>query len=460
MRKLPDTLALVFFVLILFTVLTWLIPAGTYERELVQGREVLVPGSYQSSDRSPQGIGPLLLAPIKGFMGASQIIAFVFLVGGAFGVINRTGAIYAALQDVVKKSSQNPKYKKAVIPLLMLIFSVAGATFGMSEEVLVFILITLPLSTALGYDTVTGIAIPFIGAGAGFAGAIANPFTIGIAQGIAEIPPFSGWEYRILVWFLFTSLAIYYVNRHASRLLEGKSKAVNGDSIGDPTRESDHLPKTSFDGSKKLVLVVFAIGIVGLIVGVTLWDWYINEIAALFIAIALLSAILGRLSVNDASQSFAHGASEMMGAALVIALSKAILVVAEDGQIIDTVLYALAGLADGLPAVASVQVMFLVQSALNTILPSGSGQAALTMPIMAPLSDLLEISRQTAVLAFQLGDGITNLIIPTSGITMGVLQIAKLPYTKWVKWAGPLILLFMLLAMLVLIPPVLFFYYQ
>jgi uncharacterized ion transporter superfamily protein YfcC len=215
----------------------------------------------------------------------------------------------------------------------------------------------------------------------------------------------------------------------------------------------------AFTPTRKLTLGLFGLALALLVVGVSSWGWYITEIAGLFLALGIFTALLNRMPAQEAVNAFTSGAADMITAGLVIALSKGILVVATEGKIIDTILYAVSSGAEDLPKALSIEVMFLMQSGLNFFLPSGSGQAALTMPIMAPLSDLLGITRQTAVLAFQFGDGLSNMIIPTSGVTMGVLAIGKIPYQKWVKWAGPLILLLFLTAMLLLLPPVLLFFY-
>ncbi len=456
-KKVPDTLILILSILVCFVALTWVIPSGAFDRIVLNGREVIVPDSYQSVPSNPQGFFDLLKAPTLGFISAVQIIAFVFLVGGSFSVISRTGAIDAGLQSILKFALNNPTYKKSMMVMLTVLFSLAGATFGMSEEVLVFILITIPLSHSLGYDRLAGVFVPFIGAGAGFAGAFSNPFTIGIAQGIAELPPFSGAEYRFLVWILFTSLTVgflwWYLNKlekdaHYSPLYG--TDAANEDIGENPTEN------LTFNWRRKLIIFAFIAAIALLIIGVSHWDWYINEISGLFFGLGIVAAVLGRLSGNNASKAFAAGAKDMMTAALVIAFSKGILIVAEDGKIIDTILLHLSSLVQDFHKIAAVQIMFFVQTAINFFIPSGSGQAALTMPIMAPLSDLLGITRQTAVLAFQLGDGLSNMIIPTSGVTMGVLSIAKIPYVTWVKWIGRLVIVYFILAIIVLIPPVLF----
>lgn len=448
-RQFPDTLLILAAILALFTLLTWIVPAGEFDRVEQQGRTMVLPGSYQAVEAHPQGLGAFLMAPIRGFVGAAQIIAFVLLVGGAFSMLARTGAIDAGLRSLVDLTRRRPAMRTWVIPLLMVAFSLGGATFGMSEEVLVFVLITIPLALALGYDAITGVAISFVGAGAGFAGAFLNPFTVGIAQGISELPPFSGVEYRLLVWLLMTLVAVLYVVRYAARIHQVPA--------ADPQQTTVSEEQPALDTRGRLILLFLLLTLVVLIIGVNRWEWYINEITALFLVLGIGAAAIGRLHVNEALDAFKKGAAEMLTPVLVIALAKGLIVIAGDGKIIDTMLNTLASAADGLPRVLAVQVMFFLQSALNFFVPSGSGQAALTMPIMAPLSDLLGISRQVAVLAFQFGDGLSNMIIPTSGITMGVISIAKIPYDQWFRWMLPLFLLLSLLAMVLLTLPVLFF---
>ncbi len=456
-KKIPHTLIILIAILLIFTGLTWVIPAGEFERITNSGREVVVPGSYQVTEQAPQGFFAFFTSPLKGFISAGQIIAFVLIVGGAFSVINRSQAINAALQSLIRLCKRKPALKNVIIPALIALFSLAGATFGMSEEVIVFVLITIPLSLALGYDSIVGVAIPFVGAGAGFAGAFSNPFTVGIAQGIAELPPFSGSGYRIICWGILTLVPIFFIMKYIKRL--EKNPSVSPMYEVDQKRENrlDQVDVIVFTPARKIILALFFIAIGLLIYGVSNLGWYINEIGGLFFALAIISAIIYRMSPNDAADSFVDGAKDILVAGLVIAFSKAILIIAQDGKILDTILYHIASSVKDLPSYISVQAMFLVQSFLNLFVPSGSGQAALTMPIMSPLSDLLGISRQTAVLAFQFGDGLTNLIIPTSGVTMGVLAMGKVPYDKWMRWMLPVMITFFLIAMLLLIPPVLLF---
>ncbi len=462
-RKFPDAITIIMVIMVVFIILTWLIPAGEYEYGSYEGRKVVIPESYHKVESNPQGLFALLTAPIKGFISAAQIIGFCFLVGGAFGILNRTGAIDAGLNSVINYSKNHQRSKHWILVLLMIAFSVCGATFGMSESVLVFIMITVPLAIALGYDSIVGISISFLAAGVGFAGALTNPFTIGIAQGIAEVPLFSGWEYRLIIWIILTLIAIVYVLVYAKRIEKDPTKSpvysIDKSRITNENQTNSQLDLT-FTFKRKLILVLLLVSLLVIVIGSNKWSWYINEISALFISLGVISAVIFRLSTNETVKAFISGAKDMIMAGIVIGLAKGLLIIATDGKIIGTMLNSLISVTEGLPKIVSVQFMFLFQGILNFFVPSGSGQAALTMPIMAPLSDLMGITRQTAILCFQMGDGIFNMIIPTSGVTMGVLSIAKIPYNKWVKWLYPLIIIFVIFVLLLLIPPVIMFNYN
>jgi len=457
--KMPDTLVLIFSILILTSVLTWFYPGGKYERETVDGREIVQPDSYTQVDSVPQGLADLLTAPIKGFIVAAQIIAFILIVGGAFIVVQNTGAFDALINKIADNRQDSTLMDFSIIPVSMIFFSAFGSVFGMSEEVIAFILIFVPLAVSLGYDSIVGAAIPFVGAGAGFAGAVLNPFTIGIAQGIAELPPFSGIVYRIICWFIVTAIAIAFVMIYARKIRRDpeSSRMYQLDA-----HWRDHIRKNEnkstgarISRNHLIILTIFALGMLILILGVIFLEWYINEISALFLALGLIIGIVSNLKMNEIAEGFVSGARDLIKIGFIIALARSILIIAQDGQIIDSILHDLSGVVSGAHPVFAAQLMFLVQSIINVFVPSGSGQAALTMPIMAPLSDLLDVTRQTAVLAFQFGDGFTNLIIPTSGVTMGVLGMARIPYEKWFAWMLPLLIIFFIVSFLLLIPPVL-----
>lgn len=452
-KKVPDAITIIGIILIIFIVLTWIIPAGEYERAEINGKTRVVPGTFEYVDPSPQSIFSLFTAPLKGFIGAAEIIGFVIFIGGAFAIVNATGAVNAGINQLIKFSTKYPEYKIAIIPLLMVFFSIGGCTFGMAEEVLVFLLITIPMAYALGYDSIVGVAVPFIGSGAGFAGAAFNPFTVGIAQGIAEVPIFSGWEYRLIVWGILTLIAIVFVMRYAIMIDKDPEKSLVKHIKKDKSHLVDEKADVAFTPVRAIILVAFLATLILLVIGVNVWSWYIIEIAALFIGFGLFSAVVYRLKPSETIKAFTEGTKDMVLVAVIIALSRGILVIAEEGKIIDTILNSIAGAAAGFPDYISVNMMLLVQTFINFFIPSGSGQAALTMPVMAPLSDLLGITRQTAVLAYQLGDGLTNLIIPTSGLTMGILAIARIPFDIWIKWIWKLMIVFYLTAIILLTLP-------
>ncbi len=321
------------------------------------------------------------------------------------------------------------------------------------------ILIFVPLALSLGYDSLVGTAIPFLGAAAGFAGAFFNPFTVGIAQGIVGLPLYSGLGYRLIIWAIGTTIVIVFVMRYAARVhkdprrssvyeddLIRKKKYLNGVPCGDTIEVRPVHTR---------VLILFLAGMGLLVFGILKYKWYISEIAGLFLAIGILAGLVGRLKTEEIARSFVDGAKDMINAALIIGCARAILVVATDGKILDTLLHAMAGTIARVHRVISSQLMFLSQCVINFFVHSGTAQAALTMPIMAPLGDLVGITRQTAVFAFQLAEYI-NPVLPTSGVTMGVLGLAQLRWEKWARWLLPLLAVWVLFALLSLIPPVLF----
>ncbi len=453
--KAPNTFFLIFLLLIITAILTWIIPGGEYKRELSNGREVVVENSFSYTESNPQSYDDILTAPLNGFVHAALIIGFLFIVGGAFEVFRKTGAVDSAIFGIVNLHNESALVRKLLIPILMIIFSTAGSVFGMSEEVIPFILVCVPLALMLGYDSITGVAIPFVGAGAGFAGAYLNPFTVGIAQGIAGIPLFSGIEYRIIVWIIITTTAIIFVVRYANKI---KKKPKLSFTYQTDLEKRKNIDTTQLENHKgldkqhKAVLLIFLLGIFILVFGVLEYGWYIEEISAVFLATGIFIGFIGRLTISQITDSFVRGAKDLLGTALIIALARGILIIAQDGKIIDTILYNLSQPVSSLHPVLSSQAMFIIQTFINFFVPSGSGQAALTMPVMAPLADIVGVTRQTAVLAFQFGDGFSNLIIPTSAVTIGVLALADIPWEKWAKWILPLEIIFLIIGLLLLIP--------
>lgn len=452
--KVPNTYILIFSLLVFIAILTWIIPGGKYEREVVNGREVVIPNSFKYIESNPQGIVELFISPIKGFVEAALIIGFVLIVGGAFNVLQKTDAINTLILKLARAYHQSKILNLLFVPILITMFSLGGATFGMNEEIIPFILVIVPIVLALGYDSVVGVAIPLVGAHIGFASAFLNPFNVGIAQGIADVPLFSGIGYRVVVWFICNLTAIVFIMYYIKKLkINPAISPTYHEDI--ERRKSDHINSNEekhLTFKHKTVLFVFVLSLIILVIGVIKFSWFIEEIAALFFVMGIVVGIVGGLKSDDLVKAFLEGAKDLVGTALIIALARATLVISRDGQIIDSMLYGLSPFVESSSPVFSAQKMFITQAIINFFVHSGSGQAALTMPIMAPLSDLVGVSRQTAILAFQFGE-FTNIIIPTSAVTMGALSMAKVPWEKWAKWVLPLQIIFMILGLLLLIPP-------
>lgn len=454
--KVPNTYLLIFSLLVLIAIMTWIIPGGEYERTVMNGREVVVQNSFKYVDSNPQGFFALFIAPLKGFVEAGLIIGFVLIVGGAFNVLAKTKAIDSLINKLAKAHKNSKVLRTMFIPVLILMFSLGGATFGMNEEIIPFVLIIVPICLALGYDSIVGVAIPLVGAHVGFASAFLNPFNVGIAQGIAEVPLFSGIGYRMICWIISTIVAVLFMLYYVRKISKNPeaSPTYAEDNERRKNEHFDHVYNNDnhFSLKHKLVLVTFALSLIMLVVGVVEFEWFIEEIAAMFFIMGILVGIIGGLKSEELIKAFIDGAKDLVGTAFIIALARATLVISRDGHIIDTILYGLAPLIESSSPIFASQKMFIVQAVINFFVHSGSGQAALTMPIMAPLSDLAGVSRQTAILAFQLGE-YTNIIIPTSAVTMGALSMARVPWDKWAKWVLPLLIIFFILGFLLLIPP-------
>jgi uncharacterized ion transporter superfamily protein YfcC len=453
--KFPNTFALLFALLALIALATWFVPGGRYDTHQIDGKTLIDPSSYHPSASKPQGPVALMKAPIKGFVEAGLIIGFVLIVGGAFAVLQKTEAIDAMIKSVAKAHTHSAFVRLALIPVFVTLFSLGGATFGMAEEAIPFVLIFVPLALALKYDSIVGVSIPFVGSQVGFATAFLNPFNVGVAQGLAGVPLFSGIGYRLLVWALATALTIAFLMGYAARIKRRPALS--------PTFELDQHKRKSlrsedFDNfagmtaTHKWVLALFVATLGVMILGVVRFDWYIEEIAALFLLMALLVGAVGRLKTDELVAAFLAGARDLVGTALVIALAKGTVILMREGQIIDTLLHGLMPYVQSASPILAAQKMFLIQTVINFFIHSGTGQAALTMPIMAPLADLVGVSRQTAVLAFQFGE-LTTPVIPTSGITVGVLALAGIPWSRWARWMIPLQLAYLVLALALLVPP-------
>jgi len=459
LKKVPDVFVIVFSLIILAAVLTWVLPGGSYERteKVVNGqsRTIVVDGSYHAEPARPQ-TWQIFTAPVNGFLrsGITEIVVFIFLVGGAFYVLNETGAIAAGIHQLVR-ILKGREY--LVIPIVMTFFSFFGAAFGMCEEAIPFVLIFVPLALALGYDSIVGISLSFLAAGVGFAGAFVNPFTLQIAQGLAGLPPLSGMGYRLIVWTVATGVTIAWVMVYAARIKTDptRSPMYEFDCVRREELLAQQQEQMEFTWRHGTNLAILGLVIVAMIYGAAVRGWFIVEIAGLFVAMGIITGLVSGMDLNHLAKTFIAGCRDIAGAALIVGFVGGIIVILESGNIMDTILHGMGTVTSQLPGLVSAWSMYGMQVVLNTFIPSGSTKAALTMPLMAPLADLSGITRQTAVLAYQLGDGFTNMIIPTSGVTIGTLAMARIPYEKWARWNLPMQAMFIVMSLLFLVWPVL-----
>ncbi len=518
----PHTYVIVFGFIVLSAIMTWVLPAGEFERtskQLPEGKSqtVIVQDSYHKVDQSPQ-TWHIFSAIFNGFVNQANIIVFILLIGGAFWIMNASKAIDVGIVSFIQWSRKLEKvtfFKKIgvdniVMVLIMLMFSAFGAIFGMSEETIAFVIILVPLAISMGYDSIVGVCLVYVAAHLGFAGAMLNPFTIGIAQGLSDLPIFSGLEYRVISWILINLVGFTFIMLYARKIKRNPQKSImyeadeywrNRDKI-DMETITFYTPLSAWIsfGLISVVLILFSIAkpdstltigntnfhfpaipiatglfiltslmilrksvhfyiltllgftIVFLIIGVMGYHWYVMEIGALFFGMGIASGIAINKSANEITKLFIEGAKDIFSAAFIVGLAGGIIVILTDGKIVDTIMNGLAQTMQEFGKEGTLGTMYGIQTALNIIIPSGSAKAALTMPIMAPFSDLVGISRQATVLAFQFGDGFTNMITPTSGILIGCIGIARIPYDKWFRWVWKLIVALVILGFLLLLP--------
>lgn len=438
---------LMFIVIVIVTVLTYILPAGQYERIEKDGRSVVDPTSFEFVESTPVGLLEMFSSIHAGMIEGASIILFVFLFGGALGIMQATGALDSFIKFVAVRFGRK---ERLLIPLMVLIFASLGTLIGSAEDSLVYIAIIVPMTIALGFDALTGFAIVILGTLAtGFISGITNPFNVGVAQSIAELPMYSGMGLRIALLAVFYVVTVLYIYFHAMKV---KRDPEQGEYGKFRREEHAHLDK-NFRMSKRhsAALIILLVNFILLVYGVIKLGWYISEIGGLFLLSGIIMGLIGGLTPSKMANGFISGAGDMVSGALIIGIAQTILVIITSGGMLDTILYYAAGLVEQLPPAINAIGMFIVQLFLNFIVPSGSGQAALTMPIMAPLADLMGVTRQTAVLAFQLGDGISNMIFPTSGVLLAGLAVAGISFTKWVKWVFPYLLIQVAVAIIFLI---------
>jgi len=435
--RIPHTFALLFSLVVLAAVASHWIPAGRYDRAVIDGREVVEPDSFHPVESDPAGVVEIFLAYPRGLEATAHIVFFIFIIGGAFGVVNATGAVEASIHAIVRACRGRGE---VVVAVLVVAFSLAGATIGMAEETLVFLPGLVILAKRLGYDEITAGAIALVGAGAGFSGAFLNPFTVGIAQGIAGLPLFSGIVYRLIVWFVVTAVTVVFVVLYARRIRTDAEIPAPGESMSG-----------ALGFRQKVVLGSLMAALVAIVAGALRWQWGILELSGLFVALTILTGLVGGLGFDGTADRFLEGAKAIAGGALVVGLARGILVIFDGASVTDTILHSMASVVEELPGTVSVAGVYGVQVLLNFLVPSGSGQAALSIPILAPLGDLVGVTRQTTVLAYQFGDGFTNVFTPTQGYFMAGLALIGVRWERWVRFIWPLQLIWMSLGLIFLL---------
>ncbi len=445
--KARHPMMLLVIVVVLCALLTYIVPAGQYDREISaeSGMEMVVPGSFHYVVRTPVSLMGLLGSLTTGMQKAASVIFFVMVAGGMFAIINGTGALNTALANAIKRMKGR---EILLIPILMTIFGCSSAFCGSFEEFLVFVPLILAVCITIGYDSLTAVGIIFIAATAGYAGSITNAFTEGAAQDIASVPRFSGMIFRAGMFICLEAVSVLYVMWMA-RAVKNNPK-FSGSYVYD--REFNKGKRIDLDNVGKLsrrqiyAILVFVIGIAIAVVGIIKWEYYVDELAAIFLAIGIAGGIVGGLKPGEICEYFVKGCRDMVLPCLMIGLANSAVVILSDANVMDSALHALAYVLQKMPQPVMPFGMFVFHEIINIIVPSGSAQAAVTMPLMIPLADKVGITRQTAVLAYQLGDAFTNIMSPTGGEILAALAICKVPFGKWVRYLLPLFIIWWIMA--------------
>lgn len=443
--KVPHVYAIIFALMVIFAVLTWIVPSGSYQRQEVNGREVTVAGTYEQSEKTyfdeetgdevdlRQGVFDVLQAPTRGIQEAIEVVAFILIVGGSFQVITKTGAITSGMGRVVRRFKNKDIL---IIPIAMVLFALGGTSFGMAEETLPFFAIFMPIMMAMGFDSMTAFMVVFVGARTGYIASTINPFNVLIAQGILGIQGNPQLWLRMIAWVVLTAVAITWVVLYARRVKKNPESSITFED--DITKKVEFAADESaldaeFTGRQNGVLAVFIAGMCLIIWGLVTQGWYMNEISAVFLAMGLLAGVIAGFSQDVIAQEFVAGIADFAFSAIVVGLARGILVIASDGMIIDTILNALATGLGGIPAVLFTTLLYAVENLLAILVPSSSGLAALTAPIFGPLTELMGLNPEAAVWALSMGSATMSLICPTSAILVAGLGVCKIKLGQWWK---------------------------
>ncbi len=439
----PHTLVLLFMIMILALVATWLLPQGSFQMAPnEQGRMMVVPGSYTvHAERVWLSPAVLFTAVPRALADAQAIIFFLLIVGGAIAVLRATGMIDAVLGWLLRRIGHNPAL---LIVFGTAAFAAGSGTFGVSTEYIPFAVVLISLCVAMRLDAMTAMGIMICGYGVGYGVAWMNPYTVIVAQGIAELPPTSGWGYRLALFVPFVAVAAHHVWRYSQRVAADPSASLVAD-LDDP-RHSARAEYPSLDRRRLVVAMVTLVGLVAMVYGISQHGWYLNQLGAIWLAIAVIAGLVGGLSLDEMAKRFTNGAIELAAVALLVGFARSIALILEDGQVLHTIVHGASIPLGWVGAELSAIGMLLMQTFMNFFIPSGSGQAFATMPIMAPLADVVGIERQVAVLAFQFGDGLSNIILPTNIVLMAILGAAGIPFDRWFRFVWPLMLKLLVLA--------------
>lgn len=450
--RMPTAYTILFLLIILVAAATWLIPAGAYD--YVDG--VPQAGTYHPADPSPQGIGAVLKAAFSGFYDAVDVCVFILMVGGFLGVVMKTGAVDAGVGSIIRHLGGKEKW---LIPILMLLFGLGGTTYGMWEETMAFYPLLIPVFLAAGYDAVVGISVILLGAGAGVISSTVNPFATGIAAGFAGVSLGEGILLRVLQWVIFESAAIWFVMAYAARVKKNPARSVVG--VGAGKIQANMEQSVEYTPRRKVIMVIFTLTFLIMIYGVIPFDemglplpvlgWWFPELSALFLAAGVIVGLLDGQREDEIAETFVAGCADLLGVALIIGISRGITVLMNDGGITDTVLHWGEDALSGAGAFSFVLLVYLIYLPLTILIPSSSGLAPLSVPIMAPLGQFAGVGGDLVVTAFQSASGLVNLITPTAAVVMGALALGHVPYDRWVKYVWKLVLYFFLLTIVLLL---------
>lgn len=450
--RFPTAYTILFLLIILVAALTWIIPAGSYDRVMddTVGREIAVAGTYQEVEPNPQGFWDVMLAPTAGFYdpdsyaaNAIDVALFVLFLGGFLGIVNATGAIDTGIRTVMRKLQGREIW---MIPILMSLFALGGTTYGMAEETLAFYAILIPIMIAAGYDAVTGVAIILIGAGIGVLGSTINPFATVIAANASGIPFTDGIILRFVLLIGGVVICAAYVMRYAARVKADASRSVVAKQAAAHRSiflkdKSDMSEASELSGTQSVVLVVFGLTFAVMIWGVSSQGWWMARMGALFLGSAIAIGLIARMGEKQLTGNFIDGARDLLGVALVVGLARAIVVIMENGLIADTILHSAEQSLAGLGDLAFINLMFWIEVGMSFFVPSSSGLAVLSMPILAPLADFAGVERSLVVTAYQSANGLVNLINPTFAVVIGGLAIGRVSYDRWLVFIWPLLLI-------------------